>query len=122
MVDAGDELILELVKLRASFLNECAWCVDAHSSDALKAGETTKRLFSVAAWEDAPWFSPKERSALALTDAVTRIADEGVPDEVWKQASEQWSEKELADLIVAAATINVWNRLNIATRRQPQDA
>jgi AhpD family alkylhydroperoxidase len=116
-----DNKILELVKLRASFVNQCTWCVDSHSQDALKAGETTRRLFSVGAWHEAPWFTAKERSALALTDAITRIADGGVPDEVWQEATEHWSEKELADLVVAAATINVWNRLNIATRRAPAD-
>ncbi|MFC3500860.1 carboxymuconolactone decarboxylase family protein [Micromonospora krabiensis] len=114
-----DHTILELVRLRASMLNGCAFCVDMHSSDALRAGESSRRLFAVAAWREAPFFDERERTTLALTDAVTRLGEHGVPDEVWDAAAKQWSEKELADLVMAIATINVWNRIAVTTRTQP---
>lgn len=114
-----DHTVLELVKLRASMLNGCAFCVDMHSRDALGAGESTRRLFAVAAWREAPFFDERERTALALTDAVTRLGEHGVPDDVWDAAAKVWSEKELADLVMAIATINVWNRLAVTTRTQP---
>ncbi|MGK5742314.1 carboxymuconolactone decarboxylase family protein [Micromonospora sp. URMC 103] len=114
-----DHTVLELVKLRASMLNGCAFCVDMHSTDALKAGESSRRLFAVAAWREAPFFTERERTALALTDAVTRLGEHGVPDDVWNAAAAQWSEKELADLVVAIATINVWNRIAVTTQAQP---
>ncbi|MEU2613579.1 carboxymuconolactone decarboxylase family protein [Micromonospora sp. NPDC007271] len=114
-----DHTVLELVKLRASMLNGCAFCVDMHSRDALAAGESSRRLFAVAAWRDAPFFDERERTALALTDAVTRLGEHGVPDDVWDAAAKVWSEKELADLLVAIATINVWNRISVSTRNEP---
>ncbi|OKI49920.1 carboxymuconolactone decarboxylase family protein [Micromonospora sp. CB01531] len=114
-----DHTVLELVKLRASMLNGCAYCVDMHSRDALAAGESSRRLFAVAAWRDAPFFDERERTALALTDAVTRLGEHGVPDDVWDAAAKVWSEKELADLLVAIATINVWNRISVSTRNEP---
>ena len=116
---AVDHVVYELVKLRASMINGCSFCVDMHSRDAAKAGEDTRRLFAVAAWQEAPFFTRRERAALALTDAVTRLGDHGVPDDVWDEAAAVWSEKELADLLLAIATINVWNRLSIATRKTP---
>ncbi|WBB66880.1 carboxymuconolactone decarboxylase family protein [Micromonospora sp. WMMD812] len=114
-----DHTVLELVKLRASMLNGCAYCVDMHSTDALRAGESSRRLFAVAAWRESPFFDERERTALALTDAVTHLGEHGVPDEVWDAAAKQWSEKELADLVMAIATINVWNRIAVTTRTQP---
>ncbi|MEH0846338.1 carboxymuconolactone decarboxylase family protein [Micromonospora sp. CPCC 205711] len=111
--------VLELVKLRASMLNGCAFCVDMHSREALGAGESSRRLFAVSAWREAPFFDERERTALALTDAVTRLGEHGVPDEVWDAAAAVWSEKELADLVVAIATINVWNRVAVTSRTQP---
>ncbi|MGY0005872.1 carboxymuconolactone decarboxylase family protein [Micromonospora sp. I033] len=114
-----DHTVLELVKLRASMLNGCSFCVDMHSRDALGAGESSRRLFAVAAWREAPFFDERERAALALTDAVTRLGEHGVPDDVWDEAAKVWSEKELADLLVAIATINVWNRISVSTRTQP---
>ncbi|MFI7427615.1 carboxymuconolactone decarboxylase family protein [Micromonospora sp. NPDC049836] len=114
-----DHTVLELVKLRASMLNGCSFCVDMHSRDALAAGEDTRRLFAVAAWREAPFFDERERTALALTDAVTRLGDHGVPDDVWDAAAKVWSEKELADLVVAIATINVWNRISVTSQTQP---
>ncbi|KOX08385.1 carboxymuconolactone decarboxylase family protein [Micromonospora profundi] len=114
-----DHTVLELVKLRASMLNGCAFCVDMHSRDALGAGESSRRLFAVATWREAPFFDERERTALALTDAVTRLGDHGVPDDVWDAAAKVWSEKELADLVLAIATINVWNRLAVTMRTEP---
>lgn len=114
-----DHTVLELVKLRASMLNGCSFCVDMHSRDALAAGESSRRLFAVAAWREAPFFTERERAALALTDAVTRLGEHGVPDEVWDAAAKVWSEKELADLVIAIATINVWNRISVTSQTQP---
>ncbi|WP_328426851.1 carboxymuconolactone decarboxylase family protein [Micromonospora sp. NBC_00389] len=114
-----DHTVLELVKLRASILNGCAFCVDMHSQDALAAGESSRRLFAVAAWREATFFDERERAALALTDAVTRLGEHGVPDEVWDTAAKVWTEKELADLVIAIATINVWNRIAVTMQLEP---
>ena len=114
-----EHTVLELVKLRASILNGCSFCVDMHSRDALAAGESSRRLFAGAAWREAPFFDERERAALALTDAGTRPGEHGVPDEIWDRAREVWAEKELADLVLAIATINVWNRLMVTTRTPP---
>ncbi|MFI7074588.1 carboxymuconolactone decarboxylase family protein [Micromonospora sediminicola] len=114
-----DHTVLELVKLRASMLNGCAFCVDMHSREALEAGENSRRLFAVAAWREAPFFDERERTALALTESVTRLGDHGVPDDVWDAAAKVWSDKELADLVTAIATINVWNRVSVTCRTQP---
>jgi AhpD family alkylhydroperoxidase len=110
---------LGLVELRASQINGCGVCVDMHSRDLKKAGETDDRLFAVAAWRDAPYFTEAERAALALSEAVTRISDrpDPVPDEIWKEAARHYDEKGLAALIAAIGLINVWNRLNVATRQ-----
>ncbi|AYY12154.1 carboxymuconolactone decarboxylase family protein [Actinobacteria bacterium YIM 96077] len=112
-----DHQLLELVKLRASMINECSFCVDMHSQDALKAGEDSRRLFAVAAWQEAPFFSEEERAALALTDAITRLGNDGVPDDVWDRAAAVWSEQQLAALVIAIGTINLWNRIAIPTRK-----
>jgi AhpD family alkylhydroperoxidase len=117
--DRVDHNLLELVKLRASMVNGCSFCVDMHSREALARGVDSRRLFAVAAWSEAPFFSEPERAALALTDAVTRIASGGVPDEIWDTAAKHFTEPELADLLLAIATINVWNRLAVATRKPP---
>ena len=117
------EKLLELVHLRASQINGCSACVDMHPKLAKKAGETDERLFAVAAWRDAPYFSDAERAALALTEALTRISDcaDPVPDAIWSEADKHFDEPTLAALILAIANINVWNRLNIAVR-QPAGA
>jgi AhpD family alkylhydroperoxidase len=115
-VDPG---VLELVKLRASMLNGCAFCIDMHSRDALANGESSQRLFAVAAWREAPFFTPQERAALALTDEVTRLGETGVTDQTWQEARKVWSEEEVTNLLLAIATINVWNRLAVSTRMQP---
>jgi AhpD family alkylhydroperoxidase len=108
---------LELVHLRASQINGCSVCLYGHAVSAKKAGETDERLFTVAAWREAPYFTDAERAALALTEAVTRLSDQAdpVPDEIWNEAARHYDEPALATLIVAIANINVWNRLNVAT-------
>lgn len=118
----NDPVLYELVKLRASIVNGCGFCVDMHSTEALRAGESSRRLFGVAAWREAEsLFTEKERAAFALTDAVTRLGDHGVPDDVWDTAAAHFDKTELANLLVAIATINVWNRLAIATRQDLPD-
>lgn len=109
----------ELVRLRASQVNGCGFCVDMHSHDALDAGERVERLLSVAAWREAPWFSRAERAALALTEELTRLADrpDAVPDPVWDEAAAVFDEKALTQLVVSVATINAWNRISVATRQ-----
>jgi AhpD family alkylhydroperoxidase len=112
------EKLLELVHLRASQINGCSVCVDMHPKLARKAGETDERLFAVSAWRDTPYFTEAERAALALTEALTRLSDRAdpVPDDIWNEASKHFDEAELAALILSIATINVWNRLNVAIR------
>ena len=109
----------ELVHLRASQINGCSVCVDMHAKAARAAGESEERLFAVAAWRDAPFFDEVERAALALTESLTRIADkdEPVPDDIWAAAAEHFDEPQLAGLVLDIALINVWNRLNTATRQ-----
>jgi len=113
------EKLLELVHLRASQINGCSVCVDMHPKIAKKAGETDERLFAVAAWREAPYFSAAERAALALTEALTRLSDraDAVPDAMWDEVARHFDESELAALILAIANINVWNRLNTAVRQ-----
>ena len=111
--------ILGLVHLRASQVNGCSVCVDMGWRKLKGAGETDERLFAVAAWRDAPYFSDAERAALALAEAATRIADrpDPVPDELWNEAASHFSERELAAITFAIALTNLWNRLNISTRQ-----
>jgi AhpD family alkylhydroperoxidase len=111
-----EPVVRELVKLRASILNGCAYCIDMHSKRARIAGETEQRLYADAAWQDAPFFSERERAALALTDAVTLVAETHVPAEVYEEAARYFDSEELAHLIWQIAAINVWNRVAVATR------
>ena len=110
------EKTIGLVELRASQINGCSVCVDMHSRDLKKAGESDERLFTVAAWRHATCFTDAERAALALTEAVTRLSDREDPvrDEIWEEAARHYDEKALAALVIAIANINVWNRLNVA--------
>ncbi|MCX6048745.1 MAG: carboxymuconolactone decarboxylase family protein [Chloroflexi bacterium] len=110
---------IALIQLRASQINGCSVCVGGHCRILKKAGETEERLFAVAAWRDAPYFTDAERAALALTEAVTRISDRAdpVPDEIWAGAAQHYDEKGLASLLIAIASINVWNRFNVATKQ-----
>ena len=109
-----DPKLRELVRLRASQINGCAYCVDAHSQDALRGGDTEQRVHGLVAWRHAPYYTPKERAALALTEAVTLIAD-GVPEDVYAEAEAHFDPPELAALIWAIVVINAWNRLAIPT-------
>ena len=110
---------LGLIHLRASQINGCAVCIDGGFRLAKKAGETDERLFAVAAWRDAPYFSDAERAALALTEAVTRLSDrpDPVPDEIWNEATRHFDERALTALILGISTVNVFNRFNVATRQ-----
>jgi AhpD family alkylhydroperoxidase len=109
-----DHSLLELVKMRASQLNGCAFCLDMHSKDARAAGETEQRLYLLDAWRESPCYSGWERAALAWTEAVTFVSDGHVPDEVYREALAHFSEDELVKLTLAIITINGWNRINIA--------
>ncbi|WP_020525391.1 carboxymuconolactone decarboxylase family protein [Catelliglobosispora koreensis] len=108
--------LLELVRLRASQLNGCAYCVDMHSTDARKGGETEQRLYAVAVWQETPFFSARERAALALTEAATRLTHGPVSDEVFGAAAKEFNETELAELIWTITVINAWNRLGATAR------
>jgi AhpD family alkylhydroperoxidase len=110
---------LEMVHLRASQINGCSVCVELHSGNLRKEGISDERLFAVSAWRDAPYFSDAERVALELTESVTRVADRGDPvsDELWAEAARHYDERGLSALLIAITTINVWNRLNAATRQ-----
>jgi AhpD family alkylhydroperoxidase len=110
-----DETLLELVKIRASQLNGCAFCLDMHTKEARSKGETEQRLYLLNAWRESAVYTDAERAALALTEAVTLIAERGVPDEVYQQARAHFGEAELTALLMAIVTINGWNRLAIAT-------
>jgi AhpD family alkylhydroperoxidase len=116
---AGVPISHELLHLRASQINGCSVCVDMHSKAARRAGESEERLFAVGAWRDAPYFSDAERTALALTEALTRVADrsEPVPDPVWDAAAQHFDEEQLGALVLSIAQINLWNRLNVATQQ-----
>jgi AhpD family alkylhydroperoxidase len=114
--------LIKLVEIRASQINGCALCLDMHCHELRQLGESDERLFAIAVWRDAPYFTDTERAALALTEAVTRLSDktDPVPDAVWEEAARCFDESALAALLLAIAKINVWNRLNVATR-QPAD-
>ena len=115
----GQSLQAELVHLRASQINGCSVCVDMHSRELKASGESDERIWAVGAWRETPLFSDAERAALALTEAVTRLSDRSdpVPDDVWAAAADHFDETELAGLVLSIAAINVWNRLNAATRQ-----
>ncbi|HKN65513.1 MAG TPA: carboxymuconolactone decarboxylase family protein [Gemmatimonadaceae bacterium] len=105
--------LIELVKMRASYINGCAYCIDMHSKDARHAGETEQRLYAVPVWRETPFYTPRERAALAWTEAVTEIYKGGVSDELFTLAREHFTERELVDLTMAVVAINGWNRLAI---------
>ncbi len=111
--------LLELVKIRASQINGCAFCIDMHTKDARLEGETEQRIYALSAWRETPFFSDRERAALNWTEAVTSIGDNHVPDELYEFARQQFSEKELVDLTLAVIVINGWNRLAISFRTVP---
>jgi AhpD family alkylhydroperoxidase len=111
--------LLELVRARASQLNGCAYCVDMHTRDALDGGDTARRLFALPVWRETPFFSARERAALELTEAATRLTGGGVSDEVFARAAEHFPDVELAELIWTIAVINAWNRLGATARPWP---
>jgi AhpD family alkylhydroperoxidase len=115
----GKVVNAELVHLRASQINGCSVCVDMHSRELKAKGESDERIWAVGAWRETPFFTEAERAALELTEAVTRLSDrpDPVPDDVWTEATKHFEETELAGLLLAIASINVWNRLNAATRQ-----
>jgi AhpD family alkylhydroperoxidase len=113
-----EHFLLELIKIRASQINGCAFCIDMHTKDARAAGETEQRIYALNAWRETPFFSDRERVALEWTEAVTRIGS-GVPDDLYAEARQQFSEKELVDLTWAVAAINAWNRVAISFRSVP---
>ena len=116
-----EESLLNLVRLRTSQINGCAWCLDMHWKDLRASGENEQRLYSLNAWRESPFYTDRERAALEWAEAVTLITDGHVPDEVYEAVRPHFSEKELADLTFAVVAINGWNRLNISTRRVPGD-
>ena len=119
--------LFELVKIRASQINGCAYCLDMHTKDARRAGETEQRLYALAAWRETPFFSDRERAALEWTEAVTRVADTHVPDDVYARVSAHFDEADLVALTFGVVVINSWNRLSVAFRPpvgsyQPREA
>jgi AhpD family alkylhydroperoxidase len=114
-----DHGMLHLIKLRASQINGCAYCIDMHSKDARAAGESEQRLYALNAWEETPFFSERERAALQWTEALTLVADGHVPDAVFEAVRPHFTDDELVNLSLAIATINAWNRLSIAFRSVP---
>ncbi len=111
--------IFEMVRVRASQINGCAFCIDMHTKEARAAGESEQRLYALDAWRETPFFSEREQAALEWTEAVTRVSERHVPDEVYERAREQFTEKELVELTMAVVATNGWNRLAISTRAVP---
>jgi AhpD family alkylhydroperoxidase len=114
-----DPKLFELVKIRASQLNGCAYCLDMHTKDARLAGETEQRLYALSAWHETPFFTPRERAALEYTEAVTRVGDTHVPDDLYARVSKLFDEDEMVALTFAVVVINAWNRLAISFRVPP---
>jgi AhpD family alkylhydroperoxidase len=111
--------LYELVKIRASQMNGCAYCLDMHTKDARAAGETEQRIYALSAWHETPFFTPRERAALAWTEALTNIQEGHAPDEVYEQVRREFDEAELVKLTLAITQINTWNRIAIAFRVEP---
>jgi AhpD family alkylhydroperoxidase len=114
-----DHTLQELVKMRASQINGCAYCLDMHSKDARAQGETEQRLYALDAWRETPFYTDRERAALAYTEAVTRVGDTHVPDDVWEEVTRHFSESEVVALTFALVAINGWNRLCVSFRVVP---
>jgi AhpD family alkylhydroperoxidase len=115
-----DPRLRHLVKVRASQINGCAFCIDMHWAEARRDGESETRLAQVAAWRESPFFDDRERAALALTEAVTHVSETHVPDDVWSAAEAQFGADELANLLFAIGTINLWNRVAVSARSVPR--
>jgi AhpD family alkylhydroperoxidase len=116
---ALEKPLIELVRLRASQINGCAYCMDLHSSDALKAGENPRRLATLPGWRETPFFTERERAALAWTEALTLVSENHVPDDVWEAVRPHFSDEELTDLSLLVVAINGWNRIAIGFRKMP---
>ena len=112
--------LIELIKIRASQLNGCAYCINMHTVDARKAGETEQRIYALSAWRETPYFSAKERAALALAEAITLVANNHVPDSVYDEAARHFDNKQMGELIMAIVTIGSWNRIAISTGMMPE--
>jgi len=111
-----DEKLMDLIKLRVSQINGCAYCIDMHWKDLRALGESDQRLYGLDAWEESPYYSARERAALEWAEAVTRLSEGHVPDEVFERVRPHFNDRELADLTLGVTTINAWNRLNVAFR------
>ena len=114
-----DRTLIELIKVRASQLNRCAFCIDMHTKDARHAGETEQRLYAPSAWEETPFFTPQERAVLSLTEAVTRIGENGVTKALYAEVRQYFTPQQIARLVMAIVVINAWNRLSISARVLP---
>jgi len=118
--DSGiDVKLLHMLKLRASQINGCAYCIDMHWKDAIAVGETTQRLYGLDAWRESPYYTEKERAALEWTEVVTLVSETHVPDDVYERVRTQFSDKEIVDLTIATGMINMWNRIAISFRAVP---
>lgn len=111
-----DHSLIELIKIRASQINKCAYCLEMHTQDARKAGETELRIYALSAWQESPHFSDKERAMLALTEEITEISKNGVLDETFQNAQKYFSDKEIAQIILTINQINFWNRIAVSTK------
>jgi AhpD family alkylhydroperoxidase len=116
-----DRGLRDLVYLRTSHINGCAYCVDQHSRDLRKGGETERRVFAVAAWRESPFFTDRERAAFAVADSLALLPQDGLPDDVYEAALEQFDEEELAQVIAACVVMNAWNRIAVSTHMFPED-
>ena len=114
-----DDKLFSLIKVRASQINQCAFCIDMHTKEARNAGETEQRLYALSAWQETPFFTPQERVVLALTEAVTLIAENSVSDKLYDQVSRYFSPQGFVQILMAISTINTWNRIAITTRKVP---
>lgn len=114
-----DRTLIELIKIRASQINRCAFCIDMHTKDARHAGEAEQRLYALIAWEETPFFTPQERAVLALTEAVTRIGENGVTEALYAEVNQYFTPQQIAQLVMAIVVINTWNRLSISARLLP---
>ncbi|MFC4402229.1 carboxymuconolactone decarboxylase family protein [Gracilibacillus xinjiangensis] len=116
-----DEKLIELIKIRASQINQCAYCINMHTKDARKLGETEQRIYCLSAWRETNFYTDKERAVLELTEAVTKISENGVPDHVYKKVRQHFDEKQYMDLVGLIITINCWNRLAISNNNVPDE-
>ncbi|SDN51542.1 alkylhydroperoxidase AhpD family core domain-containing protein [Fictibacillus solisalsi] len=115
-----DKKLKELIKIRASQINGCAFCLNMHTKEAREIGETEQRIYALNAWRETPYFTPEERAVLALTEAVTLVAESHVPDDVYNEAARYFDEKQMSEIIMQIVVINAWNRLAVTARKMPE--